>query len=178
MNSYFNTYPENPRMGLRESINAMLHHVADNSRPFGYLPSALHQSNFERLLEDFAPLVQVSNDDSLELSPRVEDSALLAYLVDTLISLCNDYPAYDDEHLMKIELTRLIETLEEVREENHPSSEDIARALFEIGAYVEQSEYGANVSEADYVNAIEYVQREEAENLARENGQTELFIIA
>lgn len=174
MSTHFNTYPETPGMGLRESINAMLHHVADNSHPFGYLPSAVHQANFERLLEDYSPTIQVSDSDSLELTARVEDSELLADLVDTLVGLCNDYPAYD-ERVSEIEYARLIELLEEVREEDHPNAENIARALFENGVYIEQSEYGANVSEADYENAIKYARREEAENLARENGQVALF---
>lgn len=175
MTTYFNTYPVAPNMGLRESINAMLHHVADNSHPFGYLPGAIHQANYETLLEDYAPIVQTSEADSLELVARVEDSALLADLVDTLIGLCNDYPAYDEERVWEIEHERLIDMLEEAREEDHPSAVEIAYALLEIGACIEQSEYGACVSDDDYNSAVAYVQRKEIEELAIAAGQTKLF---
>lgn len=174
MNTYFNTYPETPNMGLRESINAMLDLVAYNRHDFGYLPGAIHQANYESLLNDYDTVVE---DDRgvLVLKTRVEDSALLSYLTDTLVGLCNDYPAYDDERVSEIEHERLLETLEDARDEDHPSAEDIAYALFEIGAYVEQSEYGAWVSDDDYDAAIEYARREEARELARAHGQTELF---
>lgn len=174
MSTYFNTYPVNPNMGLREAINAMLDLVAYNRHDFGYLPGAIHQANHETLLEDYGDIVE---DDYgvLVLKTRVQDSALLWYLVDTLTGLCNDYPAYDDERVTEIELERLIKMLEDARDEDHPEAEDIARALFEIGAYIEQSEYGANVSEDDYNDAIAYARREEAKELARAHGQSELF---
>lgn len=176
MPTYFNTYPETPDMGLRESINAMLAHVADNSRPFGYLPSAIHQANYESLLEYFPNTVTPdTHNDYLTLVPRVENNDELRRLVEVLEGLCNDYPVYDDERMTQIELDRLIEMLNETRKEDDPSAEDIAWALFEIGAYVEQSEYGANISDDDYEAAIAYVRREEARELAEAAGQVELF---
>lgn len=175
--AYFNAYPVTPDMGLRESINAMLYHVADNSYPFGYLPSAIHQANYLALLEDYADIIEPDSarEDYLVLKTRVEDSELLEDLVETLIGLCNDYPAYDVERVSEIEQERLIDMLEETREEDHPSAMDIAYALFEMGAYIEQSEYGANVSEDDYKRAVEYVRREETHDLAKASGQVELF---
>lgn len=105
----------------------------------------------------------------------MEDSAALADLADTLAELCNDYPAYDDERVHEIEHERLLDMLDETREDDHPEAEDLARALYEIGAYVEHSEYGANISEDDYEAAITYARRKETEDLARAHGQTELF---
>ena len=153
--SYFNVHPVTPDMGLRESINAMLEHVAYSRHDFGYLPSAIHQANYETLLEDYGAIVE---DDFgiLVLKSRVEDSALLAELTDSLVSLCNGYPSYDDERVLEIEQERLISMLEEVREEEHPSAVEIACALFEIGAYVEHSIYGADVSDDDYNAAVIY----------------------
>lgn len=174
MSTYYGTYPEIPTMGLRGSLNAMLEHVAYNRHDFGYLPSAVHQANNEGLLEDFGTILEDDRGVPV-LAPHIEDSAALADLADTLATLCNDYPAYDDERVSEIEHERLLDMVEEVREEDHPEAEDIARALYEIGAYVEQSEYGANVSEEDFEAAIAYARREEAEDLARAHGQVELF---
>lgn len=158
--SYFNVHPVTPNMGLRESINAMLEHVAYSRHDFGYPPSAIHQANYETLLEDFGSILE---DDFgvLVLKSQIKDSALLAELTDTLVSLCNDYPSYDDERVLEIEHERLVSMLEEVREEEHPSAVEIACALFEIGACVEYSEYGANVSEDDYNAAVAYVRDNE-----------------
>ena len=152
---YFNTYPEIPGMGLRESINSMLSHVAYNGRDFGCLPSAVHEANYEGLTEDYATILDTSGD-SPTLAPRITDSALLDDLVYVLVGLCNDYPAYDDERVAEIEESRLLDMLNEVHNDGEPEPEHVMRALFEIGAYVEQSEYGANVSESDYENALSY----------------------
>lgn len=151
--SYFNVHPVTSDMGLRESVDAMLEHVAYNRHDFGYPPSAIHQANYETLLEDYGAILE---DDFgvLVLKSQIKDSALLADLADTLVSLCNDYPSYDDERVCEIEHERLVSMLEEVRGEEHPRAEDIAWALFEIGACVEHSEYGVNVSDDDYNAAV------------------------
>ena len=152
---YFNTYPVTANMGLRESIDAMLSHVAYNGRDFGYLPSAVHEANYEGLTEDYATILDTSGD-SPTLAPRITDSALLDDLVYVLVGLCNDYPAYDDERVTNIEDARLLDMLNEVHKEGEPEPEHVMRALFEIGAYIEHSEYGVNVSESDYENAVSY----------------------
>lgn len=160
MSTYFNAHPVTPAMGLRESINAMLAHVAYNRHDFGYLPRAIYQANHEGILDDYAPIV-VDNSGVLVLAPVVADSELLADLTDTLERLCNDYPAYNDTRVHQIEEARLIEACEEAL--THPLRPvtdvepwQLARALFEIGAYIEQSEYGADFSESDYDTALTY----------------------
>ena len=150
----FNTYPVTANMGLRESIDAMLAHVAYNGHPFGYLPSAVHQANFYRLFEDFSEIVEES-DDTLRLRPVIRDSGALNLLVENLVTLCNDYPAYDDEKVSQIEYDRLIEVIEERSFPNSIDAHDIARELFDLGAVIEQNEYGANVSEYDFELAVE-----------------------
>lgn len=151
---HFNTYPVTSDMGLRESIDAMLGHVAYNGRDFGYLPSVLHEANFQALARDFGELLDATGN-SLKLAPRISDSEVLAQLVDTLVNMCNDYPLYDEELYSAIEQERLMEMIEEERTEDMPEAHEIAYALYEIGADIEQSEYGANVSEEDFHAAVE-----------------------
>lgn len=156
--SYFNAYPVTPGMGLRQSIDAMLEHVAYSGRPFGYLPSVLHAANFQALARDFSELLDATGD-TLRLAPRINDSEALAYLADTLVGLCNDYPVYDDDTHHAIEHERLMEVINEVRTDDMPEDHAIAAALYDIGAYIEQSEYGANVSEEDFAAAVELARR-------------------
>lgn len=151
---YFNSYPVTPNMGLRESINAMLEHVAYNKRDFGYLPSTVHMANHSDLLHDYGDIVRDYNG-VLVLVDHVNDSAFLAYLVDTLETLCNDYPVYNDETLHAIEYGLLLDMINDTREDTDPPADDIAWAITELGLYVEYSEYGANVSKDDYSDAIE-----------------------
>lgn len=154
--THFIAYPVTPEMGLRQSINAMLAHVAYNGRDFGYLPDAVQYSNYRCLLEDYSTILRASGD-YLTLSARIDDSALLADLADTLVTLCNDYPAYDDEDVSSIEYERLIEMIDECKNEHDAEdieSHDIARELWDIGAEIEQSEYGADVPEDDFRLAI------------------------
>lgn len=153
--SHFIAYPVTPAMGLRQSIDAMLEHVAYARHDFGYLPDAVRQANHDGLVEDYGTIL-VDDGGVLILAPVIHDSQALASLVDALVGLCNDYPAYDDERVSQIEQSRLIDTCEESREDDMPDAEDIARAIWEIGAYVEQSEYGAWVSEEDFANAVAY----------------------
>lgn len=152
--SHFNAHPVTPDMGLRQSINAMLDHVAYNGHDFGYLPSVLHEANFQALARDFSELLDATGDN-LKLAPRISDSEVLAYLADTLVTLCNDNPLYDDETYYTIENDRLIEMITEERTEGMPDACEIAFALYEIDADIEQSEYGANVSEEDFKAAVE-----------------------
>lgn len=152
--SYFNTYPVTSDMGLRESINAMLEHVAYNRRDFGYLPGTVHMANHVDLLNDYSDIVH-DNEGVLVLNKHISDSSLLADLADTLETLCNDYPVYDDETLLAIEHELLLDMINETREDTEPPAEDIAYALHELGACIEYSEYGANVSKDDYSDAIE-----------------------
>lgn len=151
---HFNAYPVTSGMGLRESINAMLSHVAYNGRDFGYLPSIAHESNFIALQDTWGDLL-VSDGDYLTLAPVVTDSSALAVLVDDLLSLCNDYPTYDDEVYHKVELQRTIDEIDDVRDDDTvPCSECIAYQLYDIGAYIEQSEYGAYINERDFTFAV------------------------
>lgn len=151
---HFNTHPVTPDMGLRQSINAMLDHVAYNGRDFGYLPSVLHEANFQALARDFSELLDATGD-TLKLAPRISNSESLAYLAETLVTLCNDYPAYDEDRHHAIEQERLMEMIEEERTDDMPDACEIAFALYEIGADIEQSEHGANVSEEDFKAAVE-----------------------
>lgn len=153
---HFNAYPVTPDMGLRESINAMLSHVAYNGRDFGYLPSIAHESNFIALQDTWGDLL-VSDGDTLTLAPVITDSSFLAVLVDDLLSLCNEYPVYDEQLYSEIEYQRTLEAINDMRAENTtiaPCSDCIARQLFEDGAYIEQSEYGAFIPESDFDNAV------------------------
>lgn len=154
--TYFIAHPVTPDMGLRASIDAMLAHVAYNGRQFGYLPDAVHESNYRRLWEDHRAILS-ADGDYLALAPRVGDSVLLADLVETLITLCNDYPAYDDADVSAIEYARLIDMIDGCKNEHDGEdidSHDIARELFDLGAYIEYSEYGAYVSVEDFMLAI------------------------
>ena len=152
---HFNAYPVTPGMGLRGSINAMLSHVAYNGRDFGYLPSAVHESNFIALQDTWEDLL-VADGDYLKLAPVVTDSSALAALVSDLLGLCNDYPVYDDELYLQIEHRRVIDAIDDMRADGTvPCSECIARQLYEDGAYIEQSEYGACFAEDAFAYAVE-----------------------
>lgn len=154
---HFIAYPLTPGMGLRESINAVLAHVAYNGRPFGYLPSIAHESNFIALRDTWGDLLVGEVDDEyLTLAPVVSDSSALAVLVDDLLGLCNDYPVYDGEIYHEIEYERTLEELYELLDDSiAPCAHCIARQLFENGAEIEQSEYGASISEDDFTLAVE-----------------------
>lgn len=154
---YFITYPVTPNMGLRESIDAMLNYVAYARHDFGYLPTALHQANNEGLSEFYGSILNTG--DILTLAPVITDSALLADLVDTLVELCNGYPSFDDERVSEIETERLIDSLNEAELPDGIYAEEVAYALFELGAYIEHSEYGASFSEEDLNAAIEHVKK-------------------
>lgn len=151
---HFIAYPVTPGMGLRESIDAMLSHVAYNGRQFGYLPSALHESNFIALHDTWGDLL-VSDGDYLTLAPVITDSSALACFVDELLSLCNDYPIYDEQLYSEIEYRRTLDEIDDMRGDNvTPCSECIALQLLEAGAYIEQSEYGAFIAEDDFNSAV------------------------
>lgn len=182
MSTYFAAYCVTPDMGLRQAINAMLNYVAYAGHDFGYLPSALHQANHEALADDFAPIL--ANDGSmLSLAPIVSDSGLLASLVEALESLCTDYPAYDDGRVSEIEHKRLIEAtteaLADMVNDGHAtpnaSPEAIAYALHELGAYIEQSEYGASFSADDFDAALALAEAEAARAEHEANGLVSMF---
>lgn len=152
---YFYAHPITPGLGLREEINVMLSYVAYNGRQFGYLPEIAHESNFIALQDTWEDLL-VSDGDYLTLAPVVSDSSALAGLVDDLLGLCNDYPVYDDELYNQIESRRTLEEIDDLRGDDvAPCAHCIARQLFEAGAYIEQSEYGAYISEDDFTSAVE-----------------------
>ena len=151
--SYMTAYPIVNGMGLRGEINALLEHVAYARHDFGYLPSLAHASNYSALLEDYSTLL-VDNSGVLELAPVVKDSQELADLVDTLLSLANDYPVYDEEAYHSLEQERLLSEIEELRKPDDPDAEAIAHALYESGAYLEHSEYGVYISQDDWERAI------------------------
>lgn len=182
MSTYFSAYCVTPDMGLRQAINAMLSYVAYAGHDFGYLPSALHQANHERLGDDFAPIL-VNNGSTLSLAPIVSDSELLASLVDALNGLCTDYPAYDDERVSEIEATRLVEATTEAladmvsdgREAPNATPEAIAYALRELGACIEQSEYGASFSQDDFDAALALAEAEAARAEHEANGLVPMF---
>lgn len=151
---HFNAYPVTPDMGLRESINAMLAHVAYNGRQFGYLPGIVHESNFIALQDTWGDLL-VSDGDYLTLAPVITDSSFLAGLTDDLVGLCNDYPVYDEELYHEIEYQRTLDEIEDMRDDDTvPCSECIAYQLSDIGAYIEQSEYGVYINERDFAFAV------------------------
>lgn len=183
MSVYFAAYCVTPDMGLRQAIDTMLSRVAYAGHDFGYLPSALHQANHERLGEDFAPIL-VDNGSTLALAPIVSDSDLLASLAAALDSLYStDYPAYDDERVLAIEHERLIEAAAEAladmvsdgHEAPNASPEAIAYALHEIGACIEQSEYGANFSQGDFDAALALAEAKTARAEHEANGLVPMF---
>lgn len=151
--SYFITHPVTPSMGLRESVNAMLSHAAYARHDFGYLPDAVTKSNHEGLLSDYAAIL-VDDYGVPILAPRITDSAALADLAEVLVGLCNDYPAYNDERSSEIEHERLIDMIEDYDSLEGVSPHEVAFQLHEAGVHVEQSEYGAYVSESDMAEAV------------------------
>lgn len=177
MSVHFNAYPVTADMGLRESINAMLSHVAYAGHDFGYLPSALHQANYETLADDFSDVL-TGNGSTLTVAPVITDSDSLAYLVETLLGLCNGYPAYNDERVSEIEHERVLDSVREVLTDMqtdgktlpNATAEEITYALYEISAYIEQSEYGAAFSDADLAAAIAHAERENEIRSHEENG--------
>ena len=110
---YSNAYPVTPKMGLRETFNAMLSHVA-YSQSMGYDAPSLQAANHRGLLRDFAPVVTevyINHTSTLQLAPRVTESGMLAELWDVLEVMCNDYPAYSDELLYEVEDERETEAI-------------------------------------------------------------------
>lgn len=155
--SHFIAHSVTPGMGLRESINAMLSQVAYNGRPFGYLPDAVHQSNFEALLDSYGECVTESND-TLILVPQITDSMFLAVLTDELVKLCNLYPIFDEELYHQIERSRELEAVTECLTDegiDDVTPEDVHRELFEASAELEHSEYGVHIYDADFNRAVE-----------------------
>lgn len=160
MSVHFIAYPVVAGMGLRESINAMLSHVAWE-QSMGYDAPPLHRANYQGIARDYAAIVEPVIDrhtSTLELSPVVSDSALLADLVDTLEGLCNDYPSYDDELASEIERDDLIEYLSRCEIPAGIDPEDIAYALFEAGANTLDTDGSAYVSEDDFSAAVDSLQ--------------------
>lgn len=160
MSVHFIAYPVVAGMGLRESINAMLSHVAwDQS--MGYDAPPVHRANYQGIARDYAAImtpVCEHHTSTLELSPIVSDSALLADLVNTLEVLCNDYPSYDDELVSEIERDDLIEYLSGCETPDGIAPEDIAYALFEAGANTLDTDGSAYVSEDDFSAAVDTLQ--------------------
>lgn len=170
MSVYFNAYPVTPDMGLRESINALLNHVAYAGRDFGYLPDAVNAANHECLMNHYSDIIS-DNDGVLTLIPLIADSALLDDMVNALIGAANDYPALDDEIVARIEYERILEAADEALRDaaqdfelgRIPSAPDkrvtpeaLAYALYETSADIEQSEYGAAWDDSDMATALTY----------------------
>lgn len=162
MSVHFIAYPVVAGMGLRESINAMLSYVAWN-QSMGYDADPLHRANYQGIARDYAAIVEPVIDrhtPTLELAPFVSDSALLADLVNTLETLCNDYPAYDDELVSEIERDDLIEYLSGCEIPDGIAPEDVAYALWEAGANTLDHDGSAYVSEDDFNAAVSTLQAE------------------
>lgn len=141
---YFNTYPVTPDMGLRESINAMLQHVAFDQDSFGYRAPVVHASNYRSLLRDFSTLIEpvvIQHHSTLALVSKV--SGPLADLVHVLVYVCNAYPLYDESDYSELEQSRLIEYVEQQDFPAPISPLAIARALSEEGNY--ENEYDGSV---------------------------------
>jgi hypothetical protein len=154
-------YPVTPDMGTREALNAMLQHVAYESDGMGYRAPTVLASNYRALLRDYAPLVIEHSTEHwarvLIIAPHVDRSDILADLLETLITLCNDYPLYDDEDYFKLEDERLIEFIEDERDETDPPAADIARALWECDLQAtHESDGSVYISETDFHAAIAY----------------------
>ena len=160
MSVHFIAYPVVAGMGLRESINAMLSHVAwDQS--MGYDAPPMHRANYQGIARDYAAIVEPVYDrhtSTLELAPVVSDSALLADLVNTLETLCNDYPVYDDELVSEIERDDLIEYLSGCEIPAGITPEDIAYALSEACANTLNNDGSAYVSLDDFNAAVSTLQ--------------------
>jgi hypothetical protein len=176
--SHFIAYPVTPDMGFRESINAMLSHVAFDQN-MGYRADTIHAANYLGLLRDFDTLVEAVTEyhtDILKLVGHVPGTYAseqpsgylpmggtpLAHLVEVLVALCNDYPLYDDQDHSNIEQERLMEAVTEAMrlDDNIPDGMhdyQIAEALFEVGAAEHESDGGVYISETDWDAAVAYV---------------------
>lgn len=147
MSSHFIAHPVTPDMGLRESINAMLSHVAWASN-FGYRADCVHASNYRSLLRDFGgdseygtpALIEEHYEHHthvLRVVPRIPAgfSTHFADLVETLVALCNDYPLYDEQDHSQLEEERALEAIEESREESDPPAHAILSALYDMNVH-------------------------------------------
>lgn len=159
---YFNTYPVTPKMGLRESIHAMLDYAAF-ARSWGYDAPSVQASNCRSLLADYSALLVETvegHTDVLRLRPRIDDSALLADLIDALVSLCNDYPVFDDGDLNALENERELAAIDYARADSDPEAETILYAFHELGLYLEHENDGSvYFSETDYAAAVQYAHK-------------------
>ena len=152
-------HPVTPAMGTREAFDAMLNHVAW-SDSMGYGADAVNASNYRSLLRDFPTVVESTYErmgTHLQLVARISDSALLAYLLEVLTGLCNDYPLYDEEDHSALEDERLREYVELCRTNNDPATDAIVRAVYELGDF-DYRDGGADmfISEGNWARAIEY----------------------
>ena len=162
MSVHFIAYPVVAGMGLRESINAMLSHVAWE-QSMGYDAPPMHRANYQGIARDFAAVVTPvyeRHTSTLELSPFVTDSALIADLVNTLETMCNDYPSYDDELVYEIKRADLIEYLSGCEIPDGIDPDDVAYALWEAGAETQDTDGSAYVSEDDFNAAVSTLQAE------------------
>jgi hypothetical protein len=162
MSTHFNTYPVVAGMGLREAINAMLDHVAWGSS-MGYRADTYHASNYRAILRDFGPggdygtegLVEEVYDhmtDGLRLVKHIPgtypgklpgQAGHLGHLVETLLELCNDYPVYDETDHSNLVAERTIEAIEQERQDDDPTADDILTAMYDLGIYVEHESDGS-----------------------------------
>ena len=164
---YAYAYPITPGMGLRESIDAMLDHVA-RGQEYGYRADLIGASNFRSLLRDFGSILEESrarNVGRLELAPKVTDSAALTELFDTLVALCNDYAIYDDRDYSEVEEERNLEAMADAEPHNkpddYPEPNDVLRAFWELDLYIEhESDGDVFFTTADYDAAVEYARLE------------------
>lgn len=189
MSVHFNAHPVTPDLGLRESINALLNHVAYARRDFGYLPDTVNAANHECLLDYYSDIIS-DNDGVLTLRPLITDSALLDDMVNALIGAANDHPSLDDEIVSRIEHERILEAADESLRDavqdfelgRIPSAPDervtpegLACALYETSAYIEQSVYGAAWGDSDMSAALAYAIADLNRREAEANGLLPMF---
>jgi hypothetical protein len=137
----------------------------------GYDANLVGASNYRSILRDFGPggdygtvgLVEEHYDRmtyDLRLVARIPAgfSGHLAYLVDEiLVSLCNDYPVYDECDYSELEGERTIEAIEEARAEGDPDAHDIQWAFWELSIQpINESDGSVYISEADFAEAVKF----------------------
>lgn len=167
--TYFTAHPVTAGMGLRESINAMLEHVAWSQDGFGYDAPCVNEANYRALLRDYPEFVQDTRNRwhclVLTLVPHIppthENDGFPAF-VELLVALCNDYPLYDDEEHNKVEEERLTAAVRDTlasKSTTPPTDEEVnamVRALWEVGNVVHESDGSVYISVDDWTAATHH----------------------
>lgn len=158
--TYFGTYGEVPNMGLRESVNALLDRVAYTGWNFGYLAPAWAEANYRDMLEWYAPILD-KHEGQLRLKPRITDSAMLAQMIEELVTAANESPIICDQTFGEVEHERQLECVAEIlREtgEKRVTSEEVLRAAYEVCDCLPEEdgsgEYGFYWLNDDYERAL------------------------